>query len=139
MSLYNLLFGFNPACVFIAPLIVNGHPQKKVARFRDCFLEEDKVVILARLGGGNREDYEEEISILRKNPFYIADYDDDFDYTYAYFEFKIPDEWREDIKKIKEGRLRETSEKYKQFIISVFPKLETKLKELFYGKDKKGG
>jgi len=28
---------------------------------------------------------------LTKHPLYIRDYDDDFDYTYAYFEFKMPE------------------------------------------------
>jgi len=131
-GLYNMLFGVDLAAFFIAPLIVNGHPQEKIARFRDCFLQEEKVIIFTRLGGGNREYYQKEIEQLRNNPYYITDYDDDFDCTYAYFEFVIPDKWREDIEKIRNKDFKNTSDEYKKFIISTFPKIEDKLKKIFY-------
>lgn len=37
---------------------------------------------------------------LRSHPNYIRDWDDDFDRTYAYFEFSIPKEWTEVVKEL---------------------------------------
>jgi len=85
-------------------------------RFRDIHLSSDgsKILLFTRNGGGNRECWDREIcdkvkigeepcwvftkdmcpprmnEILKTHPFYIKDYDDEFDCTYAYFEFKTP-------------------------------------------------
>lgn len=110
MSLYNLLFGTNP----VAPLLLKVLDLKEedVGRFRDAYLEKRKIVIFTRNGGGNREhwdftyeDYEEGpdcpcpgCAITHKLPEhsnYVRDYDDDFDSTYAYIEFSIPDKYKE--------------------------------------------
>lgn len=120
-----------------------------IPRFRDIYVEVgDKgpiIVLYTRQGGGNREcwcgeNYKpEELtdervpgekhhpgcynlanSLLAKHPLYIRDYDDDFDSTYAYFEFSIPpkfkaavatlatakpprEKWDELIKKLNKG------------------------------------
>jgi hypothetical protein len=62
-------------------------------RFRDIHLNEDgsKIILYTRNGGGNREAYQWVFDILRKHPNYRTDYDDDYDQTYAYIEFKTPD------------------------------------------------
>ena len=53
MSLYNMINGFNPACVFILPLL--GRHDKEYPRFRDCFLTDDgNIAVYTRVGGGNR-------------------------------------------------------------------------------------
>ena len=53
MSLYNMMNGFNPACVFIMPML--GRKQEEYPRFRDCFVtEENNIAIYTRVGGGNR-------------------------------------------------------------------------------------
>lgn len=43
MSLYNMVNGFNPACIFIMPLL--GRRDSEYPRFRDCFVEDDKIAI----------------------------------------------------------------------------------------------
>ena len=53
MSLYNMMNGFNPACVLIMPML--GRKQEEYPRFRDCFVtEENNIAIYTRVGGGNR-------------------------------------------------------------------------------------
>lgn len=94
-------------------LQING--EYSPGRFRDIYLSDDgtKILLYTRNGGGNRECWdaegcpvypEEDIPQnhnpsclvyvnwkLTQHPNYIKDYDDDFDSTYAYFEFKVPE------------------------------------------------
>ena len=54
MSLYNALFGFNPACILILPMIGRGG-QEGYPRFRDCFVtDEGNIAVYTRVGGNNR-------------------------------------------------------------------------------------
>lgn len=89
-----MLFGVNK--IFPVLLKAINVDIEKVGRFRDIWIDEGKkkIILLTRLGGGNRDYYQENIEYLRKNPLCYADYDDDFDCTYAYFEFKIPEKWK---------------------------------------------
>ena len=96
-GLYNLLFGVEPlAGTLLSALEVHA---VDVPRFRDCFFilqdEEPRIVIYTLTGGGNREDYVDGIAMLRALPGFIRDYDDDFDSTYAHFEYRMPDSLRE--------------------------------------------
>lgn len=114
-------------------------------RFRDIFLTrnnegEDIVILYTRNGAGNREcwdlegcpDYGEgDPSIhserclvfinwkLTQHPLYIRDYDDDFDGTYAYFEFRIPSILEEALDRLIEdqgGEPRSVAEAFKEFV-----------------------
>lgn len=70
MSLYNMLYGFNPACIVLMPML--GRTQDEYPRFRDCFLSDDNkyIEILTRVGGGNRnQGYGEDE--LYKDPNYV--------------------------------------------------------------------
>lgn len=87
MSLYNMLFGKNPNTKEI--LAALGLEECQVERFRDCFIEDGKIVIFTRTGGGNREDYPNEA--LVNHPNYLYDEDDGFDSTYAYYYFSLPE------------------------------------------------
>jgi len=105
MSLYNTLFGENPMADSLLKIV--GLDRNQIPRYRDCRLSEDKtkVIVFTRTGGGNRECFcETPLTILHEegcyaflnermtqNPNYLSDHDDDFDSTYAYWEFKIPD------------------------------------------------
>ena len=96
-------------------------------RFRDIHLSGDgtTIILFTRNGGGNRKCYEgikacEEADeglcfaftrdtcpprmneLLKTHPLYIKDYDDDYDSTYAYFEFKTPERLDEFLDKILE-------------------------------------
>lgn len=121
MSLYNLMNGFNPACVFILPLL--GRKSDEYPRFRDCFLsEEGNIAIYTRVGGGNRKcGFGEEK--LYKDENFLKTYDDDFDRTYATYEFKRPGKWKADFEKIKDGKIDEVSDAYVELIESFYPKL----------------
>lgn len=95
MSFYNNLFGVNPASgLLLKALNLN---VSDIPRFRDCYLDGDKIVVHTRTGGGNREDYEEENERLAQHPNYSYDEDNDFDSTYADFYFTFPEEYKSDL------------------------------------------
>lgn len=121
MSLYNMVMGFNPACVVILPML--GRKPEDYPRFRDCFVTENKnIAIYTRGGGGNRDcGFGEEE--LYNDPNFIKTYDDDYDITYATYEFKVPEKWKSDFDKIMNGKLSEVSEDYIKYIKEFYPKL----------------
>lgn len=133
MSLYNMINGVNPATFVILPML-GKHPDE-YPRFRDCFVQDRMIVVLTRVGGGNRNSgYGEES--LYKHPNFVKTYDDDFDNTYGYYVFSIPDEWKEDFDKILKGQ--NPSQKYVEQMSKVYPKLESKFRELFKSEEKEG-
>ena len=120
MSLYNMMNGFNPACVIILPML--GRKAEEYPRFRDCFIEDGNIAIYTRVGGGNRNcGYGEEA--LYEDPNFITTYDDEYDTTYATYLFKVPDQWKSDFDKIIEGKLTEVSEEYYQHVLKFYPSL----------------
>lgn len=122
MSLYNMVNGFNPACVLFMPML--GRTQHEYPRFRDCFISDDKehIVIYTRVGGGNRDcGYGEEE--LYKDPNFVKTYDDEYDSTYGYYEFRVPDEWKADFDIMMEGKFTEVSNAYVEQVKKVFPLL----------------
>lgn len=148
MSLYNLMYGVQAETFFILPML-GKHPDE-YPRFRDCFMgsmskgepdqfgiptrkhgKEELISIYTRVGGGNREDYKKEIDELRAMLGFIRDYDDDFDSTFATFEFQIPEQFMKDFIKIKEGKIREISNEYKELMYKIYPKLKDKFDKIF--------
>lgn len=149
MSLYNAINGVNQATFFILPML--GKHTDEYPRFRDCFIgelgnadendqfgipkkktsDEEVISVYTRVGGGNREDYQEQIDEMRKMPTYIKDYDDDFDCTFATFVFGIPEKWKADFEKMTGGKVSEISDDYKQELKRVFPKLAEKFDAIF--------
>lgn len=121
MSLYNMMMGFNPACVLIMPML--GRKQEEYPRFRDCFVSDDgNIAIYTRVGGGNRNcGFGEEE--LYKDPNFIKTYDDDYDSTYGYYEFSVPEKWKADFDFILAGKQFEVSDEYVQYVKEFFPKL----------------
>lgn len=155
MSLYNILFGRNPATpILMAALNLDNqspenweerfdeitdswgepdiHSEKgqllmkeakecgyyPTGRFRDIFYQheegsEPKIILYTRNGGGNRDWYEYVFDLLESHPLYIQNYDDDFDCTYAYIEFKAPETVVKFFDGIKTGKLPNVSEKFK--------------------------
>ena len=103
MSLYNALFGENSESHVLLGML--GLNKEYFRRYRDVELIDDGTIIrvFTRLGGGNREGYQETWDKIRKHELYIKDYDDDFDCTYAYIEYKIPEEFKETAKKMFKG------------------------------------
>lgn len=105
MSLYNMLFGMNPGSDFFLAML--NLQRGDVGRFRDCYLRRGPreaetvieteplyIVVYTRNGGGNREDYEAVTETLQAHPNYVTDYDDDFDCTYASYEFLVPEAFK---------------------------------------------
>lgn len=149
MSLYNMINGVQSATFFVLPML-GKHPDE-YPRFRDCFIgkqytdeevdqfgipkhkhgEEKLISVYTRVGGNNRESYEEQIEEMRKHPEFVEDYDDNFDNTFATFVFKVPEKFMDDFAKIKEGKIKETSKEYKDLIYKIYPKLKDKLDEVF--------
>lgn len=121
MSMYNMINGFNPACVVIMPML--GRKQEEYPRFRDCFVTEDNnIAIYTRVGGGNRNcGYGEEE--LYEDENFLKTYDDDFDCTYATYEFKVPEKWKADFDLIMAGRIKEVSKEYIDYVKAFYPKL----------------
>ena len=120
MSLYNAINGFNPACVIIMPML--GRKQNEYPRFRDCFVEDGKIAIFTRVGGGNRGcGFGEEE--LYKDPNYVTSYDDDFDCTYATYLFNVPKEWKDDFDCIMDNRFADVSDKYVDYLKQFYPLL----------------
>ena len=132
-GLYNMMFGWNPACVLLAPMLTDENPQVFFPRFRDCFLSDDKehIEIYTRVGGGNREDYADEIEVLRSMPTYASDEDDDFDCTYATFTFGVPEEWRGDFEHVRAGEYNKLSDAYVERMQECYPKLD--IRQMLYG------
>lgn len=121
MSLYNMINGFNPACVFIMPML--GRKQHEWPRFRDCFVTKDsKIAIYTRVGGNNRNcGFGEEE--LYKDPNFVTTYDDDFDSTYATYLFNVPEKWKADFDAIINNKWQDISDEYVAYLKEFYPKL----------------
>lgn len=135
MSLYNLLHGTNPfAGMLLAGL--GTHPGA-IPRFRDCYIEDGKIVIHTRTGGGNRDYYEnlerrldsygvdEEGNDegpwnddLRDLPGFVSDDDDSFDSTYANFRFDPPSELAELVAML-DGQTPPPAEKWQKLFAEL--------------------
>lgn len=102
MSLYNMLFGMNPQADLL--LAVIGLKKNDVERFRDAFKSEDgsEITIRTRTGGGNRKDYPN--LEMRKRPEWTGSVDDDYDNTYCDDTFRVPEQWREDVRNLGDFR-----------------------------------
>ncbi len=135
-GLYNMVHGYNPACVWVLPLL--GKHENEYPRFRDCYIEQKDgeyvIVIYTRVGGGNRNcGFGEEE--LYKDPLFVETVDDEFDNTYAEYKFRVPEKWKDDFNKIIEGKFLETSKEYQELIKSFYPKVADKIEAIFNQKE----
>ena len=134
-GLYNALFGVNPATVLIATMLTDERPESYFPRFRDCYVENGNIVVYTRVGGGNRfenhgdPDFDYGESKLYELPTFIETYDDDFDCTYGYYVFGVPDEWKADFERVMAGNLGELSDAYVERIAKCYGDDAGKLKE----------
>lgn len=119
MSLYNALFGKNEDKDVLLGMI--GLTESFFERFRDIHLIKQGTVIrvFTRLGGENREDYEDTWEDITDHELYITDYDDDFDCTYAYIEFNIPEKFKETAKKMFKGEPMSFEEKFNESLEDI--------------------
>lgn len=122
MSMYNMMNGYNPACILILPML--GRNAEEYPRFRDCALTEDGngIAILTRVGGSNRgQGYGEEE--LEQDENFIRTFDHPEDDTYGIYEFRVPEKWKKDFELIKEGKYSEVSDEYVAVVKLFYPKL----------------
>ena len=61
--------------------------------------------------------------LFYEDPNFLKTWDDDYDSTYGYYEFKVPDKWRSDFDKVVAGEAKSVSEEYKALLMEFFPKL----------------
>lgn len=86
--------------------VIEKGGNSDIPRFRKIYIdkkdedegERNYIVAIGRCGGGNRDEYQDDIDLLKENKLYINDYDDEGDSTYAQIIFKIPDEYKYLIK-----------------------------------------
>lgn len=149
MTLYNTLYGMNPAVFFYGPML-GKHPAE-YPRFRDMFLgkltrstdtdpygiplrktdDQEVITILTRTGGANREEYREENQMMRDMPGFIEDYDDSFDNTFACWVFEIPEKWKKDYRALREMKVSEVSMAYRKQMEKIYPKLQTTFNQMW--------
>ena len=130
MSLYNMMFGFNPACILLMPML--GRRENEYPRFRDCYLSDDKehIVIYTRVGGNNRDcGFGEDA--LYDDPNFYRTYDDDYDTTYASYEFNVPEKWRKDFDFIVNNEYEKVSDEYVDYVKSMFPNITEQIDQMF--------
>lgn len=135
MSLYNLLHGHNPAAPLLLAMIDMDQPNGKwhSGRFRDVYLNEDgtRIILYTRNGGGNRQHWYDDVEPgaacgcpgctikyhLPLHPNFLFDRDDDFDCTYAYIEFSVPEQFLSITKSLSTGEPPKTiAEKFEATI-----------------------
>lgn len=107
MSMYNLIAGGQNPFIAILMMMLGFKTSSDVPRLRDAWLTEDSIVVFARIGGGNRADYEDEIEKLRAMDGYVSDKDNEYDATYAEFTFKHPEEYAAEIKIMMDQKVHE--------------------------------
>ncbi len=100
MALYNQLFGENEDATAI--LGFAGLTREMFPRYRDVFLADEgrTVIVYTRIGGTNREAYEDEIKTIIGHPQYKDNCDDKKDNTYAYFKFNVFEKYLDTTKKM---------------------------------------
>lgn len=107
MSLYNRLFGENPDATALLGML--SLTRKDFERYRDVYLNKGgtRIIVVARIGGTQKKYYKHVFKTIKKHPNYIKNYDDEFDQTYTYFEFSIPEKYAHTCKSFapKEERL----------------------------------
>jgi hypothetical protein len=119
MSLYNALFGMNPAAGYLLGSL--NKTDGDFGRFRDAYYEKKddgtgRIIVYTRCGGGNRDDYEFVFNEMEVHPLYLTNYDDDFDSTYAYFEFLAPDSVNEFFKDMEAKDFEKVGDRFQREI-----------------------
>jgi len=130
MSLYNMLFGRNPNSAFLRAVL--NMTEGDFGRFRDVWVTEGtetdgpRILVYTRLGGGNRECYcddgaehscyQSTIAELQAHPLYVTDFDDDFDCTYASFEFKVPEHMKAVVRTFMDESITNPKERWEKLL-----------------------
>ena len=103
MSLYNQLFDEDPNANTLLSIL--NLDRDAFGRFRDIHVNADGtyIQVLTRCGGFNRDMYAKEMHDIHTHPNFVKDYDDEYDNTYSYIIFKVPERFLEYTKGIATG------------------------------------
>lgn len=126
MSLYNMLFGSNPAApALIASL---GLTPNDFVRLRDAYISDGKIAVYTRMGGGNYECWCEDEAEGNKcmgcrlragpeqHPLYLHGEDDDFDCTYRTLYFSFPEEYKRELEALGSGATIDPSQRWLEML-----------------------
>lgn len=113
MSVYNIVNGFNPSCIWILPML--GKYSDDYPEFRDCFLSEDRKRIVIYTRKSEVDD------AVKSDPNFVTTYEDADDATYRFYEFNCPDKWKSDFDLIIEGKTIDISEEYRTYLKEFYP------------------
>ena len=69
MSLYNLLHGRNALSELLLSYL--RLTPAMIPRFRDCYIDGERIIVFTRTGGGNRNFYENERRCRASYPHYF--------------------------------------------------------------------
>ena len=131
MGLYNMLFGETSEAALLLKIL--SLTRADFYRYRDCYRAEgDQIAVYTRGGGNNRWVYDDDLGqteqeepqhlVLRKNPLYIVDEDDDFDSNYRTFYFRVPGELTAVLERVPFGAKRD--EVWSNFLVALKDKSE---------------
>jgi len=93
MSMFDLVIGNTGQPMEIMALV--GLTPDMVGRYRDHWIEKGPdsetlvVAVYTRNGGGNRPEFEDQLSQMHALPTFISDDDDEFDATYCTLRFTL--------------------------------------------------
>lgn len=105
-GLYNMLFGRNPVSSYLLAFLgitQETAEQYPLGRIRDVYTNDaaDRIFIFTR--NSDYEEYSHVDEALAKHPNFVRKFLDDFDRTYATYEFTVPPEYQEAINTIAEN------------------------------------
>lgn len=105
-GLYSMLFGRNPASPYLLAFLgitQETAEQYPLGRIRDVYTndEADRIFIFTR--NGEYEEYRHVDEALAKHPNFVRKFVDDFDSTYATYEFTVPVEYQAEVKSVAEN------------------------------------
>lgn len=125
MSLYGMVVGSDRHKVRLNEILRLG--DYDTGRYRDTYVRHFKehdfvpdgiyILLLTRNGGGNREEYQTCFDNLQTHPNYVADWDCDWDATYAEICFSIPENYHEEVLKMTSSK--DPGQKFEDFIESM--------------------
>ena len=106
----------NLSCIFILPML--GWKMEDFNNLKNCFVTPDSNLALYLKTSEDGIDND-----LCNNTNFIRTYVDSDCPEYSIYEFKIPVIWNEDLNKILNNKINETSKMYQSMIRSYYPSL----------------
>lgn len=122
---------YNTACVAILPML--GRKISEYPGFRYCFVENDTILILTRVEGGNRNPD----CGLMKHKNFIRTWGVEGDPTCVYYAFSVPKKWKSDFNKITNGNIKGVSDKYVEYVKKFYD--NNPMIDIIFGREMKKG